>query len=302
MNSSLPVIRVENLTKFYGNTVGVNDVSFDVEQGEIFGFLGPNGAGKTTIIRLLLDLLKPDKGNISIFGKSLYGNSKEIRKLCGYLPGEFQAYKHLTGYEYLNLFTDLRKSDAGDTSLLLESFDLKPKDLKRKSSQYSRGMMQKLGIVQALMHNPKLIILDEPTSGLDPLMQEVFYELIFKKLSEGTTILFSSHNLPEVEKLCHRLAIIRQGEIVSVESIDSLKAKVGHIMELTLSQPYPKLTISGAELIPIDTGTVNENHYVFQIKGEINKVLQKVSELSVVDITISRPSLENVFMKFYKND
>jgi len=297
MNTATPVIQVEKLTKFYGNTVGVKDISFKVEQGEIFGFLGPNGAGKTTTIRLLLDLLKPDKGNISVFGKNLYENSKEIRQLCGYLPGEFQAYKHLTGYEYLNLFTDIRKSDAGDTTLLLESFDLKPKDLKRKSSQYSRGMMQKLGIVQALMHNPKLIILDEPTSGLDPLMQEVFYKLIIKKLSRGTTILFSSHNLPEVEKLCHRLAIIRHGEIISVESIDSLKAKVGHMMDVSLSKPFPELKINGAELI-----STHENHCIFQITGEISKVLQNISVLPITDITISRPSLENVFMKFYKND
>lgn len=297
MKSSEPAIQVKNLTKFYGPTVGVNNISFEVECGEVFGFLGPNGAGKTTTIRLLLDLLKPDKGLMNIFGQSLKENSVEIRKNSGYLPGEFQAYKHLSGYEYLNLFSNLRKSNSEYLSVLLERFELSPKDLKRKTSQYSRGMMQKLGIIQALVHKPKLIILDEPTSGLDPLMQEAFYELIIEKKREGTTIFFSSHNLPEVEKLCTRLAIIRKGEIVSVESIDSLKEKVGHVLELSLTKNYPKLEIPGAGFI-----SSHQNHYVFQIEGEINMVLESISHLPIKDISITRPSLESVFLKFYKNN
>lgn len=298
MNSSSTknkAIRVENLSKFYGKTLGVNNISFDVDPGEIFGFLGPNGAGKTTTIRLLLDLLKPDEGSITIFGKPLNEFSMEIRRHCGYLPGEFQAYKHLTGYQYLGLFADLRKSQNDDLSILLEKFQLSPRDLKRKTSQYSRGMMQKLGIVQAFLHKPKLVILDEPTSGLDPLMQEVFYALIFEKQMEGTTIFFSSHNLPEVEKLCSRLAIIRQGQIVSVESIESLKQKVGHVMEILLDGELPALEIEGADLI-----SAMGNRYVFKIKGDLSKVLQKVSGLPLKDITITRPTLEKVFMEFYK--
>jgi len=291
------VIEVENLSKFYGKSVGVDAISFVVEAGEIFGFLGPNGAGKTTTIRLLLDLLKPDKGHINIFGKKLNDFSKEIRKSCGYLPGEFQAYKHLTGQQYLELYFDAKKSSRNNLHNLTERFHLSQNDLKRKTAGYSRGMMQKLGIVQAFMHEPKLVILDEPTSGLDPLMQEVLYTLINEKQHEGTTIFFSSHNLPEVEKLCSRLAIIRQGKIVRVESVDSLKEKVGNVMELVLNNAYQELKIEGALLI-----SNNDNKYIFRITGEINKVLQRVSELPVKDIRIYRPSLEKVFMKFYKNE
>lgn len=291
------VIQVENLNKSYGKTIGVKDATFSVSRGEIFGFLGPNGAGKTTTIRLLLDLLKPDSGNILMFGKNLEQNSREVRSLCGYLPGEFQAYNHLTGKEYLALFSSYRNTHNTHLQHLLQRLQFLDEDLKRKIRQYSRGMMQKLGIIQAFMHHPQLIILDEPTSGLDPLMQEEFYRLLIEYHEAGTTFFLSSHNLAEVEKLCSSVAIIREGKIISIEAIEALRKKTGRIIHLELEAGSSQPDLPGTELI-----SALENVYVFRLSGEPGPILKSISALPVKDIVIEKPSLENVFMQFYKNN
>ncbi|MCF8302867.1 MAG: ABC transporter ATP-binding protein [Bacteroidales bacterium] len=292
---SLRIIRAKDLTKFYGQTVGVNEISFEVDKGELFGFLGPNGAGKTTTIRLLLDLLRPTSGLIKIFGENIKTNSLEIRKRIGYLPGEFSAYHHLTGYEFLRLLSKLR-NDSFDPGLeLFDRFELSQKDLYKKIKELSHGTLQKLGIIQSLMHQPELLILDEPTTGLDPLMKEVFYELMLEKQQNGTTVFFSSHNLDEVEKLCERVAIIRKGEIVGLEYVSTLKAKAGQNIEIQLKEPMEKLELPNATLIDN-----NENTYRFRVTGKWPPVLKKLSELPVAEISITRPDLEDLFMDYYR--
>lgn len=291
------VISVENLTRYYGKTVGVKDISFEVHSGEIFGFLGSNGAGKTTTIRLLLDLLKPDGGTISIFGKETKFNSLEIRRQIGYLPGNFPMFGHLSGYEFIQFLSGLRGSQTGNFSVLANRFKLSPEILRRKTRHYSHGMLQKLGIIQAIMHNPQLLILDEPTLGLDPLMQEEFYQLLQEHRQRGATILFSSHRMDEVEKLCTRVAIIREGEITGQESIEVLKKKVGSVLDITLRQASDGIELPGAQLLK-----QQGMRWIFKITGEVHPLLKALSDLPVADITIGKPDLETVFMDFYRKN
>ena len=275
--------------------MGVKDVSFEVNRGEIFGFLGPNGAGKTTTIRLLLDMLRPTSGNIRIFGKDIKIDSFEIRQKCGYLPGNFSAYGNLTGKEFLNLCADLRKVPHHIEPNLFDRFELSKIDINRKIKHLSHGMMQKLGIIQAFFHHPELLILDEPTIGLDPLMQEEFYELINEYQENGCTIFFSSHNLSEVEKVCHRLAIIRKGELVKVASIENLKKNLNRKLKITLEQPVDNFHLSGAQLVKQQGPT-----YEFVFEGEISSLLKKLSDLPLKDIVFPEPNLEDIFITFYK--
>lgn len=291
------VISVRNMTKFYGKTTGVKNISFEVGEGEIFGFLGPNGAGKTTTIRLLLDLLRPDSGTISIFGKDLKTNSISIRQQIGYLPGEFSTYPHLSGKDFLRFLSGIRQLEEKNLSGLLERFKLNPGILGRKTRQYSHGMLQKLGIIQAVLHQPRLLIFDEPTAGLDPLMQEEFYKLVEEQQQRGATVFFSSHHLYEVEKLCQRVAIIRDGEIAGLESIGTLKNKAGNILEILLKEPVNDLQIPGTELLKRQG-----NSFILKINGELQPVLKTLAELPVEDVMISKPDLENVFMNFYRRE
>jgi ABC-2 type transport system ATP-binding protein len=290
-----PVIHIENLTKFYGQVVGVKDISFDIYAGEIFGFLGPNGAGKTTTIRLLLDLLRPSSGRITIFGKDLSKNSFEIRKKCGYLPGEFSAYGNLTGMEFLRLCADLRNISRKYDPRLFERFDLTINNLNRKIKYLSHGTLQKLGIIQAFFHQPELLILDEPTTGLDPLMQEAFYELLLEQQRKGCTVFLSSHNLSEVEKICHRMAIIRKGEIGIVESIENLKKTLKKRLRFTLLQPVEEIELPGAELW-LHKGL----YYEYVLNDDIRAVLKRLAELPLADVTLPEPGLEEIFINFYK--
>ncbi len=289
------VISVRNLTKFYGKTTGVKNVSFEVGEGEIFGFLGPNGAGKTTTIRLLLDLLRPDSGEIFIFDKDLKTNSMSIRKEIGYLPGEFSTYSHLSGKDFIGFLSGIRQKEVKSLPDLLDRFKLNASILDRKTRHYSHGMLQKLGIIQAVLHNPRLLIFDEPTAGLDPLMQEEFYKLVEEHQKLGATVFFSSHHLYEVEKLCSRVAIIRDGEIAGLESVGTLKNKAGNILEILFKEPLDDLQIPGTELLKRQGNTV-----ILKISGELQPVLKMLAELPVEDVMISKPDLESVFMNFYR--
>ena len=296
MMDPYPVIHIENLTKYFGNVVGVESISFDVSKGEIFGFLGPNGAGKTTTIRLILDLLRPTSGKINIFGKELSGNSVEIRKKCGYLPGNFSAYGNLTGMEFLQLCADLRnlprKSDPG----LLDRFDLASHNLSRKIKYLSHGTLQKLGIVQAFFHQPELLILDEPTIGLDPLMQEEFYNLLREHQEKGCTIFLSSHNLAEVERICLRMAIIRKGVIERTDSILNLRKMLKKRLLFTLSRSSGDFQLTGAELLHRDGLS-----YEYIIQEDIRGVMKQLAELPLADLSIPEPGLEEIFINFYKD-
>lgn len=291
----IPVLHIENLTKYYGNIIGVKHVSFDVYKGEIFGFLGPNGAGKTTTIRMMLDLLRPSFGHIEIFGKKVKKDSFEIRQKCGYLPGSFAAYGNLNGKEFLKLCAELRNLTGKIDPYLTERFELSNNNLARKIKFLSHGTLQKLGIIQAFMHNPDLLILDEPTIGLDPLMQQQFYDLLLKHQNIGCTIFLSSHNLSEVEKICHRMAIVRKGEIVKVESIENLRKNINRKLTITLSLPMDKLELPNAKLFSQKGLT-----YKFIIQGDYQPLLKSLLKLPLDNVVFPEPNLEDIFINYYR--
>jgi ABC-2 type transport system ATP-binding protein len=291
-----PVISIHELTKFYGKITGVSNISFDVFQGEVFGFLGPNGAGKTTTIRLLLDLLRPSTGTIEVFGKNLARHSFEIRQKCGYLPGNFSAYANLSGIEFLHLCADLRAIPRKVEPKLLDRFGLSDKNLGQKIKYLSHGTQQKLGIIQAFFHRPELLILDEPTTGLDPLMQETFYDLLLDHMNKGCTIFLSSHNLAEVERICHRMAIIRKGEIERVDSIENLRKMLNKKLRFILSQDAGDFLLPGAEFISRQGLT-----YEYIVHSDIGIILKHLAELPVVDVLLPEPRLEEIFINFYKD-
>ncbi len=288
------VIKVERLTKFYGRTRGVDKLDFTVRAGEIFGFLGPNGAGKTTTIRLLLHLLHATSGTISVFDEIVGSNPVNILKRCGYLPGQFSAYGQMTGAEYLRFTAGLRNADPGMQQHLIDRFELGRDDLSKKIKQLSQGTLQKLGIIQAFFHTPELLILDEPTSGLDPLMQEEFYRLLRECRDAGSTMFFSSHNLPEVEKICSRVAIIRAGRVVALETLDDLKKKLSRRLELTLREHVEHVEIPHTQLLE-----QRDMHYTFRVQGDIETLLQHLTTLPIENIVFPEPDLEEVFMAYY---
>lgn len=291
------IISVNHLTKFYGKTLGVQDLNFSVSQGEIFGFLGPNGAGKTTTIRMLLDLLRPSSGQIHIFGKEIYDHSLEIRRRSGYLPGNFSAYGNMTGIDFLRFAGSMRRTSPKLQSSLIDRFQLSKEDLSQKVKHLSHGTLQKLGIIQAFFHQPELLILDEPTIGLDPLMQEEFYRLLFEVQNKGKTIFFSSHNLAEVEKICHRIAIIRDGKLVALETLESLKKKKVRRLKFILKEPADALELPGANLVK-----QKDLYYEYLVEGDMKPLLQKLSSLPIDDLIFPEPDLEEVFMAYYRKE
>jgi len=288
------VIQVKNLTKYYGNRLGIKNLNFEAKAGEIFGFLGPNGAGKTTTIRLMLDLLKPTSGSLELMGLELPQNSLEIRKRTGYLPGDFTAYQHLTVEEFISFISSIRRLAGKPESKLIDLLSFR-NNLNHRIKHLSHGNRQKLGIIQTFIHNPELVILDEPTTGLDPIVQEEFYDFLEEYRDQGNTIFFSSHNLPEVEKICHRVAIIREGTLVALETLEHLKKKRYRRLKLILSHPIPELAFEGAELIKS-----HNLEFEFLIKGDLAPILKKIATLPVRDIVLPEPDLEEVFLYYYR--
>ncbi|MBM7653907.1 ABC transporter ATP-binding protein [Neobacillus cucumis] len=291
------VIEINNLTKTYGKSRGITDISFHVEQGEIFGFIGPNGAGKSTTIRTLLSLIYPTSGSAKIFGKDCIQYAPEIKKEIGYLPSEVFYYDNMKVKDLLKYSASFYKKDCSKRiKELAEIMDL---DLNKKIDDLSLGNKKKVGIVQGLLHEPKLIILDEPTSGLDPLMQQKFFELLEEENRKGATILFSSHILSEVQRLCNRVAIIKEGKIVTVEKISTLqennykKFKV----ELKSSLDLQYFNISGVSKLEAKGNVVS-----FLFKGNINAVLRKIAEMEVGNLWIEEPDLEEIFMHYYEKE
>lgn len=289
------VISVQNVTKLFGKVTGVKEISFTVEKGEIFGFLGPNGSGKTTAIRLLLDLLKPVSGTITLFGLNHKYNSMEIRERCGYLPGNFSAYSNLTGIEFFKLMAGLRKRPHNISHDLARRLSLEEADMKRRIRYFSHGMLQKIGIIQACMHSPELLILDEPTIGLDPLIQNEFYEIMKEYRAKGGTIFLSSHNLAEVEKICHRVAIIRKGQIIKEETIASLRRNMSRKLILTLKSKVDDLRIPGARMVGKHGLTLE-----FDYTGTAEDLLKQLAVLPVADIVFPEPDLQEIFINYYK--
>lgn len=290
--SGQTVIEVRNLTKRYKNVLAVNNISFQVKRGEIFGFLGPNGAGKTTTIRALLGFLTPNAGEAFIFGKDIKHHIVDIRRQVGYIPGELNLYEHLTGKQCLEYFSRIRNTNLSLLDELLEIFDL---PLNRRIKTYSRGMKQKLGIVQAFMDDPEIVIMDEPTSGLDPLLQQKFYSFLHDEKKKGRTMFFSSHILSEVDKVCDRVGIIRNGNMVALENVETLKNKRGKKIRLKIKEdPQELLSFKNANLV---NGWIE-----FVTEDNIDEVIKKIAKYTIVDLMIQEFSLEDIFMRYYTEE
>jgi len=288
-------IEISSLTKYYGSHRGVEDISFNVKDGEIFGFIGPNGAGKSTTIRTMLSLIYPTKGNIKIFGLDSVKDAPKIAEEIGYLPAEVFYYDDMKVRDLLNYSASFYKKDC--KKRIVELSTLLELELDRKIEDLSSGNRKKVGIVQGLIHDPKLIILDEPTSGLDPLMQQKFFNLLKEENKNGKTIFFSSHILSEVQKLCHRVAIIKEGRIVRLDEMSNLREE--NYKRLTLETEDSILTPLGAFDGITDITTTNHT-FTFIYKGDINKMTKLLSEINLKSILIEEPSLEEIFLHYYE--
>lgn len=289
------VIHTEGLTKSYGSRRGIVNVNLDVVAGEIFGFLGPNGSGKTTTIRTLLDLMRPTRGKAYLFGLDSHRDSVSIHGRVGNLPGEFNLDDRLTGEQLIGFFGRLRGvSDLSYAHSLAERLDL---DLALRMRNLSKGNKQKVGLVQALFHRPPLVILDEPTSGLDPLVQEEFHAVLDEVRAEGRTVFFSSHVLSEVEHLCDRVGIVREGELVAMETTESLLSKRVRHMTIVFAQPVEGdffAALPGVCDVHVDGATMS-----LSLTDGLDQVVKLAARHTVIDMDLPRPSLEEVFLTYY---
>lgn len=287
------VIEIKNLTKSYGKSRGIIDVNLSVEEGEIFGFIGPNGAGKSTTIRTLLGLIYPTSGSATIFGKSCTEHP-EVRQELGYLPSEVFYYDNMRVIDLLKYSASFYKKDC--TKRIKELADAMDLDLKKKIDDLSFGNKKKVGIVQGLLHEPKLIILDEPTSGLDPLMQQRFFELIAEENKKGATVFFSSHILGEVQKMCSRVAFIKEGKIIKQEKMSTLQENSYKRFNIeTKSIPNPEvLSISGVSDLEVKGKEIK-----FIYRGNINSIMKRIADIDLRNISIEEPDLEEIFLRYY---
>jgi ABC-2 type transport system ATP-binding protein len=289
-------IRTENLTKLYGQKCGVLGLNLEVCSGEIFGFIGPNGAGKTTTIRLLLDFIRPTRGHARVLGRDTRADSIDIRRRVGYLPGELALYENLTGHELLTYFANLRGGgDSRYIRILAERLDL---DLTRPIRTLSKGNKQKVGLVQAFMHRPELLILDEPSSGLDPLVQQEFQNLVLEAKAEGRTVFLSSHVLTEVEDMADRVGIIREGQLVAVEAMHTLKAKAQRQLEIRFAEPVPPGAFRG--LLGVRDLIVEDSTVRCSVQGTVDALIKVAARFEVVDIINHQPDLETIFLAYYR--
>jgi len=294
------IIEVDKLTKSYGRRRGIADVSFEVSEGEVFGFLGPNGAGKTTTIRILMALIRADSGTAKITGLDCWDRSVDIKRLVGYVPGEPSLDGNLTGGQILEYFGHLRGGvDQKYLKQLVERLDL---DTGRKFRQYSTGNKRKVVLIQAFMHKPRVLILDEPTSGLDPLNQQEFDGMVREAREEGRTVFLSSHVLSEVEKTCTRVAIIREGRIVKIGGVHDLKDIKRYEITISFAQPVPLEAFSQLEGVT-DVERLNDGRAVrLAMQGSADAVVKAAAHYPVLSLTSYEPSLEDVFLRYYESD
>ncbi|MDP4180420.1 MAG: ABC transporter ATP-binding protein [Bacillota bacterium] len=290
------VIEIKNLTKNYGKSRGIEDISFNVEDREVFGFIGPNGAGKSTTIRTLLGLIYPASGAATIFGKSCIDNP-EIRKDIGYLPSEVFYYDKMRVIDLLKYSASFYNKDC--TKRINELAEIMDLNLKKRIDDLSFGNKKKVGIVQGLLHEPKLIILDEPTSGLDPLMQQRFFELLVQENNKGATIFFSSHILSEVQKMCHRVAFIKEGKIIKLEKMSTLKESAYKKVKVEAKNHIEKdyFKMSGVNNLEVNGNIAN-----FIFNGNINSVMKKITDLELYNVWVDDPDLEEIFLHYYAKE
>ncbi len=291
------MIRVQNLTKLYPGGKGIREISFEVREGEIFGYLGPNAAGKTTTIRNLMGFLKPDQGSCRIGGLHCWKESAEIQKTLGYIPGEIAFLDGMKGTEFLSLLARMREyRDLSHMHSLLERFRLDPSPLIR---HMSRGMKQKLAIVAAFLHDPAVLLLDEPTAGLDPLMQRLFAEFLLEEKKRGKTILMSSHNFPEIDRTCDRAGIVKEGRLLDVQDVHALRERQRRIFTVTLASPeeIPLLEREGVEL-----NLVPGNRVSFIVEGEADRFIKTLAKVKVQNLEVEFPGLEEVFLHYFTEE
>jgi len=289
------VIQTDGLTKFYGKQRGIVDLSMEVRRGEVFGYLGPNGAGKTTTIRLLLDFIRPTRGHAAVFGLDTTAHSVAIHKRIGYVPGELSLYDNMTGAQYLRYMASLRGGvEWKSVDTLAQRLAA---DLTRPLRGLSHGNKRKLVLIQAFMARPDLIMLDEPSSGLDPLIQQEFYRLVAEAKANGQTVFLSSHILPEVERVCDRVGIIREGRLMAVEEIPALKARALRRLEIHFAAPVPKEAF--ANLAGVRDVLIENSILRCTAVGSLDAVIKAAARFEVVNVVSHEPSLEEIFLTFY---
>ena len=294
------IIETATLTKHYATNRGIIDLSFQVEEGEVFGFLGPNGAGKTTTIRTLMGFLRPNAGRSSIGGLDCWAQSTAVKRLTGYLPGDFAFDPAMTGAQILSYLGHLRGGvDQAYVTELVERLGLDPS---RKFRDYSHGNKQKVGLVQAFMHRPRLLILDEPTNGLDPLNQQQFYRMVAEVKAEGRTVFLSSHNLTEVEHTCDHVGIIRDGRLVKVDAVQALKDMQHQEVEVDFPGPASIdwfKDVAGVRQVNANDGGRDLR---LSVQGDLSAVLQTAVQHGATNLATREPSLEEIFLRYYAPD
>ncbi len=294
MTTQEPAIVIEKLAKSYASVQAVRGISMSIERGEIFGFLGPNGAGKTTTIRCMLDVIRPSAGAIRVLGLDAQNDTHALHQHIGYLPGDVRLPGSMTGKQIINYFANLQGREPVLLNNLVERFDV---EMKRPLKGYSKGMRQKIGIVLAFMCDPDVLILDEPTSGLDPLLQKVFNEFLLEEQTRGKTIFMSSHIMSDVEKVCQRVAVIRSGEIVTLEAVEVLREKAGQHVIVEFGDAVSEQEL---ERIPgVSALTKVNGTYHFNISGSMDLLIKALGQHEVIRLTSQEAPLEEVFLKFY---
>jgi ABC-2 type transport system ATP-binding protein len=286
------------LTKRYGSIPALTELDLEVRPGEIFGFLGPNGAGKSTMIRILLGFLHPTAGGASVLGRDVVTDSVEIRRRIGYLPGGIAIYDSLSGSDALDYLADLQARPPARREELCERLEMPPSVLRRRVRDYSRGMRQKMGVIQALQHDPELAILDEPTEGLDPLMQQAFYAILGDLRTAGRTIFMSSHILSEVERVCDRVAIIRRGRLMALHSVEELLTRRKRRVQVRWRGTAPDLEgVPGLTDLAIEGDRISAT-----LLGDVAPFVRAVASPALVDLTIEPARLEEAFLEYYADD
>ena len=295
----MSAIHTVGLTKYYGRQLGIEDVNLDVREGEVFGFLGPNGAGKSTTIRTILDEIRPTSGSATILGLDTHAEAVEIRRHIGYIPGDLALYPNLTGMDTLQYFANMR--GGVDWSFVDELAERLDSDLSRKVGDLSTGNRQKVGVIQAFMHRPDLLIMDEPTAGLDPLIQREFQKMVSEVAAEGRTVFLSSHTLSEVQRVADRVGIIRNGRLITVESVADLRSKSMREVEFVLDTQGEASVFEDVE--GVRNVVVAGNHVEMSFGGDMGELLTTVTErYGVADIKTTEADLEEIFLTYYHEE
>lgn len=293
------VIETKKLTKYYGKERGIIDLDMQVEEGEIFGFIGPNGAGKSTTIRTILSIIHPTSGGATIFGKDITKFGPEIREQIGYLPSEVYYYENMRVINLLRYSASFYNKPKKQTDERINNLaDLLHLDLNKKIDDLSYGNKKKVGIIQGLLHEPKLIILDEPTGGLDPLVQQKFFNLVREENKRGATVLFSSHILGEVQRLCSRVGIIKEGKLIKIEKLSDLMQSTTKRFKLNSAKPLDTKLFSSIKGVSELARDENELNFLF--RGHLGDVTKVIAKLDLTNLEVTEPDLEEIFLHYYK--